>query len=127
MAKKQALPAAVQDMVKQAAESIVDAVYGEGGHPPIGTRFTEVEDVGVEVGDSLARVVMQLAMERQSSTMAGMPCQCTCGSPVTTSESEPRVMTTRRGEIGWNEPSGHCSPCRRAFFPSGPGVGPEAG
>ncbi len=33
MAKKQALPAAVQDMVKQAAESIVDAVYGEGGTP----------------------------------------------------------------------------------------------
>jgi hypothetical protein len=127
MAKMQALPATVRDMVKQAAEGIVDRLYGEGGSPPIGTRFTEVEDIGVEVGDSLARVVMQLAMERQAAAMEGKPCQCSCGSPVAASASEPRTMTTRRGEIGWNEPSGHCSPCRRAFFPSGPGIGPEAG
>ncbi len=127
MAKKQALPAEVRDLVERTAEKVLDATYGAGGSPPLGVRFEDVEDAGVEVGDSLARAVMQLAMERQAATIPAESCHCSCGSPTIPGDPEPRAMTTRRGEIGWNEPLVHCPPCRRAFFPSGPRTGPASG
>lgn len=125
MAKKQALPAGCQKLVEQAAGQILDLTYGPGGSPPLGARFEEVEDTGVEVGDAMARAVMQQAMQRQA---AAVPVErCRCGTPLEPRDPEPRAMSTRRGEIGWNEPSGYCPQDRRAFFPSEPDVGPSPG
>jgi hypothetical protein len=118
MAKKQALPANCQKLVEQVAGQVLDLQYGPGGSPPVGTRFEEVEDAGVEVGDALARAVMQQAMQRQAETIPAD--RCCCGTPLESGDAEPRTMLTRRGEIGWNEPSGYCPQDRRAFFPSEP-------
>lgn len=125
MAKKQALPAECQKLVEQVAGQVLDLTYGQGGSPSEGTRFEEVEEAGVQVGDALARAVMQQAMRRQATTIPAE--QCCCGTPLEPRDPEPRTMSTRRGEIGWNEPSGYCPLHRRAFFPSEPPVGPPCG
>jgi hypothetical protein len=33
------------------------------------------------------------------------------------------VLMTTRGDVRWNELVGHCTRCRRDFFPSEPNVG----
>jgi hypothetical protein len=125
MAKKQALPAECQKLVDQMAGQVLDLTYGQGCSPAEGARFEEVEEAGVLVGDALARAVMQQAMRRQATTVPAE--RCGCGTPLEPRDSEPRTLSTRRGEIGWNEPSGYCPLHRRAFFPSEPPVGPACG
>ncbi len=80
MAKKQALPAACQKLVEQVAGKVLDLTYGQGGSPSHGTRFEEVEEAGVQVGDALARAVMQQAVERQATTVPAE--RCSCGRPL---------------------------------------------
>ena len=118
MATKHALPAGCQGLVEEVVGRVLELSYGPGGAPPVGTRFEEVEEAGVQVGDAVARAVMQQAMQRQAGTIRVEAC-C-CGTPLEPRDPEPRAMSTRRGEIGWNEPSGYCRRCRRAFFPSEP-------
>jgi hypothetical protein len=74
------------------------------------------------VGDAVARAVMRRAVEVQA---AQTPVKfCRCGQPLEDPTLEPHILTTRRGEVGWNEPVGTCHQCRRAFFPSEPSLGP---
>ena len=121
MAIKETLPSSLRSMVEEVAEKVVSQLYGNA--PAIGTLFTEIEEAGVQVGDAVACAVMRRAVERQAAeTPAGT---CRCGQPLEEPTLEPHMLTTRRGEIGWNEPSGLCSRCRRAFFPSEPSVGPS--
>lgn len=91
----------------------------------MGTLFEEIEETGVEVGDAVACAVMRRAVERQAAEAPAKTCRC--GRPLEEPTFEPHPLTTRRGEIGWNEPTGYCPQCRRAFFPSEPSVGASGG
>ena len=44
--------------IKAIARELRQEVYGGSGAPIWGTRFTEIEDLGVEIGDLLAREVI---------------------------------------------------------------------
>lgn len=123
MAQKEGLPASLRVLVEEVAEKAVLQLYGPEGAPAVGTLFSQIEDVGVQMGDAVARAVIQRAVERQAATIPATTCRC--GEPLKEPTVEPRVLITRRGEVGWNEPSGHCPRCRRAFFPSEPNVGPS--
>lgn len=48
----------LHDRIKAVAEVLRREVYGSSGTPTWGTRFTEIEDLGVEIGDLLAREVI---------------------------------------------------------------------
>ena len=122
MAKKEILPASLRILVQEAAEKAVSELYGPGGAPAIGTLFSQIEDMGVQVGDAVARAIVQQAVERQAGKMHAETCRC--GEPLDDPTLEPHLLTTRRGDIGWNEPTGYCPRCRRAFFPSEPSAGP---
>jgi hypothetical protein len=120
MAGKQTLSPSLRSLVQEVAEKVVSQLYG--GAPPLGTRFEEIEEAGVQVGDAVARAVMERAVDRQAAETPARTCRC--GQPLEEPTLEPHPMTTRRGEIGWNEPAGSCPQCRRAFFPSEPSLGP---
>jgi hypothetical protein len=120
MAGKQPLPSSLRSLIEEAAERVVSEVYG--GAPPLGTLFGEIEDAGVQVGDAVACAVMQRALERQAAETPITTCRC--GQTLENPTLEPHPLTTRRGEVGWNEPAGSCPRCRRAFFPSEPSVRP---
>jgi hypothetical protein len=104
------------------AKNLVFEVYGPDGMP-WGTPFSELEDVSVELGQCLSRMIMEEAAGRQADQTAQSPPEyavCpTCGRPVGEAEHRSRTLTTRAGEVQWDEPRRYCRKCRRSFFPSG--------
>jgi hypothetical protein len=125
MADQQALPAALQVWMEEVAEQARQLMYGPEGVPAWGTLFTEIEETGAQVGDALAQALMRQTVQKQADQRTAQLCRC--GAALEDCNPEPRVLTTRRGAIGWNEPSGTCPRCRRAFFPSVPSVGAASG
>ena len=105
--------------VKELAGELCQLLYGETGAPKWGTKFTEVEDAGVAVGDAVARAVIEQALAGQASTTAAQPDACGhCGQRLGQAREEPHLIHTRRGDVGWNEAAGYCDKCRKSFFPS---------
>jgi hypothetical protein len=122
MATSSALSPELVRFVEQVSGEVLAKLYGPTGTPALGTLFDEIESAGVEVGDAVSRAIVQAAVQRQAAqTPADV---CSCGTPLEERDPEPRSLTTRRGEIGWMEPLGHCKRCRRAFFPSESRLGP---
>lgn len=101
------------------AKNFLHKVYGPDGMP-WGTRFEELEDLAVAVGDEMARQMVNQALAQQAGTPADMNYQrCSqCGDPVLPGETNPRIVQTRVGSVEWSEPEGYCDRCRKAFFPS---------
>jgi hypothetical protein len=115
----------LHDRIKVIAEELRQEVYGASGAPTWGTKFTDIEDVGVEIGDLLAREVIGQSLEDQASSME-VPTAVT-GPDGEAGEIEVRIVQTRRGEVSWQEPKGYDKPSRKAFFPSVASVGDCAG
>jgi len=116
---------ALRPALQAAAKNVLRHAYGPDGLP-WGTRFSDLEDVAVRVGDLLATEVLQAALQRQAhgdppAPLRGCP---TCGGPPGRPAHEPRRVRSRRGPVAWDEPAAFCDRCRRAFFPSVPEPGP---
>jgi hypothetical protein len=115
----------LQERIRSVAAELRQEVYGTSGVPQWGTKFTEIEDLGVEIGDALACELIGQSVQGQTSKTEGpQRLECTlCGRSAEEDEVEPRIVRTRRGDVEWLEPKGYCRHCRKAFFPSVPSVG----
>lgn len=120
-----AIDRSLHDRIKAIAQELRQEVYGASGTPAWGTKFTEIEDLGVEIGDLLAREVIGQSLEDQGRSMAVPPTAT--GPEGKGGEAVVRMVQTRRGEVAWPEPKGYDKPSRRAFFPSVAGIGDCAG
>ncbi len=107
----------------EVAGRLVDGEFGEAGLP-CGVRFSELEEISVELGHAVARRIMSLAAARQAAALScgdadGKPHGCpACGREGVSEEDEPRILITRAGDAEWSEPKYKCRSCRRSFFPS---------
>ena len=110
--------------IKAVAEELRREVYGPSGTPTWGTKFMEIEDSGVEIGDLLAREVIGQSLGEQAISPEAPPAADPNGKP---GEIEVRIVQTRRGEVSWKEPKGYDKPSRKAFFPSVASLGDRAG
>jgi hypothetical protein len=111
--------------LRAAAKNVLYHAYGPHGLP-WGTRFTDAEDMAVQVGDLLSREILQTAFQDQSDRRhpdAPTVCPC-CSTDLDTRPDEPRDIRSRRGVVIWKEPAAYCPRCRRAFFPSVQEPGP---
>ena len=110
----------LHDRIKAMAAELRQEIYGASGAPRWGTKFTEIEDAGVEVGDALARELIGQELEAQAAeAVSASALACTvCSRDGEKDDVEPRVVQTRRGDAVWREPKGLCKHCRKAFFPS---------
>jgi len=115
----------LQERIRSVAAELRQEVYGTSGVPQWGTKFTEIEDVGVEIGDALVCELIGQSLRGQASKAEGVRTQecAVCGRFGKEDQVEPRVVRTRRGDVEWLEPKGYCRHCRKAFFPSVPSVG----
>jgi len=118
-----AISAKLRAQVATVAEQLRRELYGSQGLPPLGKLFVELEEEAVEVGDAITCAVMQQLLQAQAeATQQEHPEECSCavcGQPARRrNDPEPRWLQTRRGEVGWQEPTYHCPTCRQAFFPS---------
>ena len=112
--------AALQPTVQAAAKNLLFHLYGEAG-PPWGTSFADLEELALRLGHTLATELLRQGLACQAATPPPASAVCpTCGGPLTAADPEPRTLTTRAGEVAWQEPQGYCGRCRKAFFPSVP-------
>jgi predicted SprT family Zn-dependent metalloprotease len=109
----------LQDRIEEMASELRRELWASGV-PTRGTKFTQIEDDACAVGDALARALVGQGLEQQSVEHAAGPCECAvCGRSAEGDDLEPRLTTTRRGDVVWRERRYYCKHCRRAFFPSG--------
>ena len=109
----------VQLSLQGTAKNAVHKFWGPEG-PPWGTSFDDLEELAVQIGQVVAREVLQQSVQTQAQAPPpANACLCPCcGRPTAPRPSEPHVTRSRAGEVAWNEPAATCGCCRKAFFPS---------
>jgi hypothetical protein len=115
-----AISAQVERRLEELVSEMRQLLYGESGSPA-GGRFVDLEDQAAEIGDAVTRSLLSRVLQAQADRAAGQTEACCpqCGRPsAPDAEPEPRVVQTRRGEVGWRETKHSCRRCRRDFFPS---------
>jgi hypothetical protein len=114
----------LQGRIKAMAEELRREMHGPRGAPRWGTKFTEIENTACDIADALARELMSQQLQEQEQEETGGPVECAvCGRHAGEDDLQPRLVTTRRGDVSWRERRYYCKHCRRAFFPSGEGLG----
>lgn len=115
---------AEQTLIDGTAKYFIEKLYGPDGMP-WGTRFADLEELSVQLGQAISRSMMDQALTRQSQAVPTEAETCSgCGGPIEpTDETRPRAVLTRVGTAHWPEPKRYCPRCRAAFFPSDPGAG----
>jgi hypothetical protein len=116
--------AELQNLLQGVAKHFLERVYGPDGMP-WGTKFSELEELAVVLGQAVSQNMIDQALARQAQAVPPEAETCSgCEGPVTsTSVTEPRAVTTQVGTAQWNEPKRFCPTCRVAFFPSVPQSG----
>jgi hypothetical protein len=122
MAKPQdpmVVAAELQNYLQGVAKHFLERAYGPDGMP-WGTKFADLEDLAVHLGQVVSQSMISQALARQAVTVPSQAESCSgCGGPVAPSDvTEPRAVTTQVGTAQWNEPKRSCPTCRAAFFPS---------
>src|SRR5947209_17570754 len=79
--------------LRAAAKNVLHHAYGPDGLP-WGTPFTEAEDLAVQVGDLLARAILQAACTAQAARPrpADLSACPSCSGPLDARPGEPRAL-----------------------------------
>jgi hypothetical protein len=114
-----AVKAELHNLLQGVAKHFLERVYGPDGMP-WGTKFSELEELAVELGQTVSQSMIDQALGRQATAVPSQAETCSgCGGPVApTGTTEPRAVTTTVGTARWDEPKRYCPRCRAAFFPS---------
>lgn len=113
-----------QTLIQGVAKYFLEKVYGPDGMP-WGTRFDDLEELSVQIGQAMSRSMIDQALARQAQSAPSEGETCSgCGAPVRLGDdTEPRAVLTRVGTAQWDEPKWYCRKCRAAFFPTDQSVG----
>ena len=121
-------PAAVvvdqEALIQGVAKHFLQKVFGPEGLP-WGTKFSDLEELSVQIGQAISRTLMDQALAGQAQAVPATAEGCgVCGTPVQAGPpGRPRAVTTTVGTVHWTEPERYCPKCRAAFFPSVPLAG----
>jgi hypothetical protein len=118
-----AIPDGLRVRLGQMARELGRQIYPDG--LPRGTKFSELEAMAGDLGDEIARQLIETHIRGQAQEWPEEELgECpSCGGPARKAPDRPRVLTTTRGDVAWRERVANCPHCRRAFSPSGPVVG----
>ena len=107
---------AVRRKLQELAELISLEQFGAEGIPKEIT-FSEIEEIGHQVGQLVAGTVDQTLQLRHTKHLADVePCP-QCGEDGKIQQRQ-RTLQTRDGTVELDEPVCHCPRCERDFFPS---------
>jgi hypothetical protein len=121
-------PAAVvgdqEKLIQGVAKHFLQKVYGLEAMP-WGTKFSDLEELAVQIGQAVSRSMMDQALAHQAQNVPQGAETCgVCGAAVRSGPPpEPRAMVTTVGSVAWEEPKRYCPQCRAAFCPSVPESG----
>jgi hypothetical protein len=116
---------AFEPFLQGVGKSLVAKVYGPNGMP-WGTKFAELEQAAVDLGQAISRQMINHALRQQAADEPSMGtdaticavCGAAFGEPEGTPDTEARIVQTRVGDAQWLEPKRYCDRCRKSFFPS---------
>jgi hypothetical protein len=113
-----------ENLIQGVANHFLQKVFGLEGMP-WGTKFSDLEELAVQIGQAVSRSMMDQALAGQAQAVPAEARACgVCGTPVQAGPpGEPRAVTTTVGTVHWIEPKRYCPKCRAAFFPSVPELG----
>ena len=96
----------------QMARELGREVYPDG--LPRGTRFSELEAIAGDLGDEIARQLIETHLGGQAEQWPDNHLgECpSCGGPARKAPDQPRVLTTTRGDVTWRERVANCPRCR---------------
>jgi hypothetical protein len=116
--------AELENYLKGVAKHFIERVYGAQGMP-WGTKFADLEDTAVQLGQAISRSMIEQAVARQAAVVPEEAQRWSgCDQPVTpTGHVERRAVATQVGTAQWDELKCYCPRCRAAFFPSVAGFG----
>ena|ERR1700722_4126958 len=113
--KTQILQEKLERLFREAAETAVELQAAERGGELV--HFSQIEATAHRVGTQLScRIQERSAREVAANSPQAAPCP-KCGTPCRL-EIVSRTIDSTDGPIEISEPKGHCTRCRRAFFPS---------
>ena len=98
-------------------------LYGGGGVPKWGTKFSKIESDCVAVGSELARLMIEQSVEGQVPRVPDEALDSSGETAAVVGSGRKTTIQTPVGEVNWKQPQAHLAKARRDFFPSGPGVG----
>lgn len=108
----------VQRKLAELAELVAAERFGAAGVPKELT-FSEIEEIGHQVGRLAAGTVDRTLQERHAEHVeAAEPCPQCGASCVVEATSRRRSLQTRDGTVELAEPVARCRACQRDFFPS---------
>jgi hypothetical protein len=115
-------PAAVvvdqEPLIQGVAKHLLRKVFGPEGLP-WGTKFSDPEELSVQIGQAISRAMMDRALAGQAQAVPAAAETCgVCGTAVRAGPpGQPRAVTTTVGTVHWTEPERYCPRCRAALFP----------
>jgi hypothetical protein len=109
------------------AREMRELVYGETACPQWGTKFTQIESEGMNLGLELARLFMEQSVGQQAEHTPDEALQCDGELAERGTETKPAALETPAGEVSWEQPQTRLCESRRAFFPSGEELGNQRG
>lgn len=117
------VPPEVAARLAELAGEMRREVYGGKGVPVWGTKFTEIETEGMNLGLEFARLFMEQSVTEQATEVPAdaLTHEGEAASPL--SEPKTAKVQTPAGDVGWEQPRTCLDDSRRAFFPSGEGAG----
>jgi len=88
----------LQNLLGGLAKELNRRIYGEGGIP-WGTKFVDIEELAVQIGQEISRGMIEEGVGRQADDVPPEAKSCSgCGVSVEpTDANEPRGMQTRVG------------------------------
>lgn len=113
-----------ENLIQGVAKHFLQKIYGPEGMP-WGTKFSDLEELAVQIGQAVSRSMMDQALVNQAQNVPETAENCGVCGGVNLSGRPPenRAMDTTVGPVGWLEPKRYCPKCRAAFFPSVPEFG----
>ena len=114
---KEELASLIQHKTEELVKLVSLQKFGPDG-PPRQITFSQIEDIGHEIGQATAAAVDQDLQQQhaQQHFHDDQPCP-TCQQLCQVNERE-RTVLTRTGPVVLVEPICYCQACDRSFFPS---------
>jgi hypothetical protein len=112
----------VKERIAAYQAELREILYGEARCPVWGTRFSEIERIGMSVGEELSRQFMASATKAQSGEIPEDALACG-EEQAQAAGTQTRSLVTEAGPIEYETPRAYLPKSRRAFFPSGEGAG----
>lgn len=103
----------------EVAREMRELVYGEQASPEWGTKFTQIESEGMNLGLELARLFMEQSVGEQAGHVPDEALECDGEVAEKGDQTKKSTLETPAGEVEWDWPQTRLKKSRRDFFPSG--------